>query len=446
MANPSKTPAQSGQLLLDWYTNIRTPSASALDPQDAIPQVPRSLGHAATAERPDRPPALSPGAAAIVHAHLPPPNPEQYMQSSVEPFDNSSCNAPVVPAALVQVLPWDFRTSFPEPLEEAIETGRLNEDDAAPDNLKSLHEEHARHLLVLLAELDAVLDAKRRGVDPRTGRLPKTPKQIEQLNRLFRDEPGRLEREFEVLMDVYEEAFGTEATDSFRKAIRAWHAGVEVISETSPTLPPLKAAIDAGAFGSDDNGSVVNPTVEEVRGITEQVTEELIPLPDGPERKALLSKYAEDFGEDAARELDRWSRLKPEADEVDDHNYDPAHPWHYYHEGDGAEPLPLEQIPARPAALEHFGIKWPQNSAKRRARMEQVLVSQRKQLAEDEARYQDLIENGIQALSGYDRDIAHAGDVDLAWASAIALKFVHVSGGRGRIECLEEQLGLKPRP
>ncbi|HEY7116908.1 MAG TPA: hypothetical protein VH475_09995, partial [Tepidisphaeraceae bacterium] len=239
----------------------------------------------------------------------------------------------------------------------------------------------------------------------------------------------------------YGEAFGTEATDSFRKAVRAWHAGVEVISEISPTLPPLKGAIDAGAFGRDDDGSVVNPTAEEVQGITEQVTDELIPLPDGPERKALLSKYAEDFGEDAARELDRWSRLKPEADEVNGYSYDPAHPWHYYHEGDGAEPLPLEQIPARPVALDNFGVKWPKNPTKQKLMLEQLLDTQRTQLDQDEVRYRELVENGIEALSSYDRNIAHAGNADLAWASAIALKFVHISRGRGRIECLQRQLG-----
>src|SRR5271167_516053 len=39
--------------------------------------------------------------------------------------------------------------------------------------------------------------------------------------------------------------------------------------------------------------------------------------------------------------------------------YDPGHPWHYCARGDGAGPIPLQSIPARAAAAEHFGVKWP---------------------------------------------------------------------------------------
>jgi hypothetical protein len=57
---------------------------------------------------------------------------------------------------LVQVLPWDFRTSFPEPLEEAILNGKLQPEDGTPENLKALNDEHARHALALLSDLDAI--------------------------------------------------------------------------------------------------------------------------------------------------------------------------------------------------------------------------------------------------------------------------------------------------
>src|SRR5580700_10833363 len=36
---------------------------------------------------------------------------------------------------LVQVLPWDFRTSFPRPTEDAILNGTLQPEDAEPENL-----------------------------------------------------------------------------------------------------------------------------------------------------------------------------------------------------------------------------------------------------------------------------------------------------------------------
>jgi hypothetical protein len=341
---------------------------------------------------------------------------------------------------LLQILPWDFRTSFPEPLEEAILNGKLQPEDATPENLKSLHDEHARHALALLSDLDAVCDARRTGVNPHTGHVPRTEKQRETLAKLFKDEPVRLEHAFDTLIDVYDEVFGTEAAEAFRKAIRAWHAGVEVIGENPPRPRALMSAVESGVFGQEEDGSNVDPGTDEAAAITENVTEALMDLQPGPERKSLLAKYGEDFGSTAAEELDRWSQLNAEVADANDHEYDPGHPWHYCERGDGAEPMPVESIPARPITSEQFSVKWPKNPVKRRAAMQQMFASQQKQLAEDETRYQDLIDRGTDALSAYDKDIAHGGDEQLAWASAIALKYNHITGGRGRVQWLSEQL------
>lgn len=347
-------------------------------------------------------------------------------------------------SGLVQVLPWDFRTTFPQPLEEAIAVGKLHEDDVIPENLKSLHDEHANHALTLLADLDAVTDARRTGVDPRSGKQPRTPKQREVLQKLFEEEPKRLEHAFDMLIDVYEDAFGAEAADAFRKAIRARHAGVEVITEFPPTPTPLAEAVASGVFGTDEDGAIVNPDPNEVQSIMESVTDALAEMPEGPERTALLSKCAEDFGSQAAKELDRWSNLQPQADEADAIEYDPGHPWRYYVKGDGAEPLPLDAIPARPTTIDRLGVKLPKNPAKRLAFLQKMLNDQLRQLAEDESRYQELIDRGAEALSKYDREIAHGGNDDLAWASAVALKFNHVSGGRGRILLVRQQVHNEP--
>jgi hypothetical protein len=327
-------------------------------------------------------------------------------------------------------------------LEEAIEAGKLHESDIEFENLRALHEEHARHALALLSDLDVVTDARRLGIDPATGAPPRNEKQKERLERLYTEEPKRLEHAFEVLVDVYAEAFGDKAADAFRKAIRAWHAGVEVISEQVPSPSPLPTAVEAGVFGVEEDGAVVRPGDEEVQEITVEVTDNLLGLPDGAERKALLAKYAEDFGTEAAKELDRWTRLKSAVDEKEPIQYDPGHPWHYYHEGDGAEPMAVEAIPAGAISIDQFGVKWPKNPAKRRTLMQQMLEGQRRQLADDERRYRDLIDRGVEALSQYDREIAHGGNDDLAWASAVALKFNHVAGARGRISTLEKALGV----
>jgi hypothetical protein len=177
---------------------------------------------------------------------------------------------------LVQTLPWDFRTSFPEPLEEAIEAGALNEDDAAPENLRSLHDEHARHALVLLSDLDAVMDARRQSVDPRTGKAPRTPKQREVLEALFRYEPERLQHSFDVLMDVYEEVFGADAAGAFRKAIRAWHAGVEVITSSRPRCHRGRELSRRECSARKRMAPLSQPTAGEVAEITEQLSDQLI--------------------------------------------------------------------------------------------------------------------------------------------------------------------------
>src|SRR5262249_3338488 len=66
-------------------------------------------------------------------------------------------------ASFIQVLPWDFRGTFPEPLDEAISSGELHDTDILPDNLKALHDEHEREALALLRSLDAVCEARRFG-------------------------------------------------------------------------------------------------------------------------------------------------------------------------------------------------------------------------------------------------------------------------------------------
>jgi hypothetical protein len=86
-------------------------------------------------------------------------------------------------------------------------------------------------------------------------------------------------------------------------------------------------------------------------------------------------------------------------------------------------------------------VKWPKPAEKRQALMEKMFVEQGRQLSEDEQRYQRLVDNGVEALSQYDREIAHGGDDELAWASAIALKYNHISGARGRVQWLSEELG-----
>jgi uncharacterized protein YukE len=259
---------------------------------------------------------------------------------------------PSVPAnGLTLKLKWDFRTSFPEPTEQALDAGTVSDEDMHPDNIRSIHEEHAREMLATLHDLDAVLDAKRRGVDPRNNKVPMLKEAKERLQKFFQTEPARLESWFANLLGVYEDAFGRDAAEAFDKAVRAWHAGVEVVGESKPAatvvteatsplpapakrvrrrdparitarLPvprPLPSAVAAGQFGQEENGKPVRPGAREIREITEQHAEKLIDLLDSlasapangkdalrSQFDADIAAYGEDFGECAADQLQAY--------------------------------------------------------------------------------------------------------------------------------------------
>jgi hypothetical protein len=259
-------------------------------------------------------------------------------------------------APLVQRLRWDFKTTFPQPTPEALDAEIIPDEDIRPENIRAIHDEHARELLAVLRDLDAVLDARRRGVDPRNNKAPVLAPAKERLQKFFETEPVRLERWWQAQMGVYEEAFGPEAADAFGKAIRAWHAGIEVATDSPakavtitpepkpaskelfpcsssrrerprriparlPVPKPLPAAVASGHFGQEEDGKPVRPGVSEVRAITEQQAEKLIELLDtiasapASGKAALLESfqnglaaYAEDFGQPAADQLEAYAR------------------------------------------------------------------------------------------------------------------------------------------
>ena len=275
------------------------------------------------------------------------------LPATVERVDDVAA-APERDPALVQYLTWDFRTSFPQPTQEALDAGILLDEDAEPENVKALHDEHAREALAALRSIDTVLDARRRGVDPKTGRPPASKEDKQGLPEFLQYELGRCERWWQTLMDTYEEVFGPEATDAFGKAIRARHAGVTVIAEAerstvpiettavqgksastekTPTvttsepaatvapkvrrqrqstravarLPvprPLPEAVTQGRFGLDENQRPINPSADEVRDITQNHAEKLIALiaampycegsDDRPDAKRMRAEFRSD--------------------------------------------------------------------------------------------------------------------------------------------------------
>jgi len=223
---------------------------------------------------------------------------------------------------LIQRLKWDFQTTFPRPTDEAIENGKLDESDREPENLKSLHENYSAQCLATLAALDKVMDARRRRVDPATGKVPRTHSARERLRKYLAEEPGRLEHAFAVLIGTYEEGFGQEAAEAFRKAIIAWHAGVEVSADHAtphtrrirPVLPvpkPLRSSVDTAVFGRDEHGKPIRPRADEVRAITETLAatlEEYLCEGKREQFQSAVARYTEDFGDRPARQLEAYVR------------------------------------------------------------------------------------------------------------------------------------------
>jgi hypothetical protein len=167
-----------------------------------------------------------------------------------------------IPAAsappVVQYLKWDFTTTFPQPTPEAIEAGVISDEDTTPEAVRAIHDEHAREALAVLHEMDVVMDARRRGVDPDTNEPPTLQHAKSRLQKFFVSEPARLEHWWINLMDVYEQSFGAEAADAFGKALRARHAGIPVMAESpKASAHPPPASVE--------NARMPQPTPTPVR-------------------------------------------------------------------------------------------------------------------------------------------------------------------------------------
>lgn len=246
-----------------------------------------------------------------------------------------------------------------------------------------------------------------------------------------------------------------------------------------PIPVPLRQAVDAGVFGQTVTGPV-EPDADEVAALTEQHADEMIVLladcnavndsirngcdphtgrvPKTSEAQTRLAEslhaearrlsnayadaiaaYAQAFGDDAAQALDVWVRKAIADAGSAGPSYDPTHPWHYFHAGDNATPVSVDEIPMDDQAGEFVARDLPKNPAKRLIKLRELFVRESQQLEADRARYAEIVERGAEALSCYDREIAHTSDA-MARATALALKYRHVSLGLGRVQWIRETL------
>lgn len=258
-------------------------------------------------------------------------------------------------------------------------------------------------------------------------------------------------------------------------------AGVvsEPVVDGPPLALPLESAVAAGVFGSTTDGPFA-PDEEEIEALTGEHANEMIVLlsdlqavehalrfgydpatrrvPGTPEQRDSLSArlakecdrlsqayadavaaYAEGFGDAAAAVLDEWVRKTVADGEPRREPYPPSHPWHYYHAGDSAPPVPVDQIEPDSDAGNWIADRLPKNPKKRVEVMREMLEREQASLAADKARYADIVQRGAEALSRYDREIAHRSD-SMAVSTALALNYTHISQGRGRVAWLMAQL------
>lgn len=120
--------------------------------------------------------------------------------------------------------------------------------------------------------------------------------------------------------------------------------------------------------------------------------------------------------------------------------YGPGHTWHYLPDGDNAPPVSVDAIPAAQNLAHTFDRELPKSGVKRLVKARALLDAERLGLEEDRVRYQQIVDRGADALSRYDREIAHGGNLETARASALALKYNHIAWRLGRIAFLEREL------
>lgn len=249
----------------------------------------------------------------------------------------------------------------------------------------------------------------------------------------------------------------------------------------SPLLAvPLESAVAAGVFGCTTDGPFA-PDEEEVEALTGEHANEMIVLlsdlqavehalrfgydpatrrvPIASEQRDSLSArldkegkrlsqayadavaaYAEGFGDTAAAGLDEWVRKTVAGGVPQREPYPPSHPWHYHHAGDNAPPIPVDEIEPDPQAGQWLEPRLPKNPTKRMQVLREMLEKERASLAADYDRYKRIVERGAEALSRYDREIAHTSDA-MAVATALSLKYSHISQGLWRVAWLIDQLG-----
>jgi hypothetical protein len=99
---------------------------------------------------------------------------------------------------------------------------------------------------------------------------------------------------------------------------------------------------------------------------------------------------------------------------------------------EGGKPVPAADIPPGRGDVEDL-LKM------HRLKPAGLAAMYRDQLANDIARYEDLIARGVEAVSTYDRNIAYGGNLAMAVARSLAFGHNHIAFDRGILAALERK-------
>lgn len=163
---------------------------------------------------------------------------QQFQFGWWEPEKATPKRAPVAkaPPAIdyVVVLPWNFKKTFPPPLPEAIQEGVFRTEKVTPEQVASIHAERAKKCLGMLRHIDSIEKARAEGIDPRTGIPPRNSAAAERLQKYFESAPKQIRKNMDVMVEEYENGFGSDAATAFREAVQAWHDGIEILANPEP--------------------------------------------------------------------------------------------------------------------------------------------------------------------------------------------------------------------
>jgi hypothetical protein len=123
----------------------------------------------------------------------------------------------------VEAVAWDFVERYPDPLDEAINAGVFGDLDIDGEAVVAIHEEVGREVLAMLAAFDEMVKLMRHGLDPKTGKLPKTEERRAEIERLLSTLGQARKRALEEALAAYMNGFGLEAARAFGHHLYARH-------------------------------------------------------------------------------------------------------------------------------------------------------------------------------------------------------------------------------